>query len=50
VAHLRPRHTRTQYSLFQQALLDMTDSPDLIHKVIAFETIGSIGESLEGKT
>jgi hypothetical protein len=35
--------------LLIQALLGMTDAPDLTERAIAFETLGYIGESLEGK-
>ena len=49
VAHLRPRQVLVQYPAFIHALLDMVDSSDRTQAAIAFETIGYIGESLEGK-
>ena len=50
IAHLRPKQMIVQHTGFLDCLLEMTDSNDLVHKVVAFETIGYIGVSLEGKT
>lgn len=50
IAHLRPKQMIVQHPNFVESLFQMTDSSDLTHKAIAFETIGYIGVSLEGKS
>jgi 26S proteasome non-ATPase regulatory subunit 5 len=49
IAHLRPRQVLVQHPAFLRTLFDMADLPDRTQRAIAFETIGYIGESLEGK-
>jgi len=50
VAHLRPGQILSQYPAFVTALISMFQSKDDTIQSVAFETIGYIGVSLEGKT
>jgi len=50
LAHTRPRHTLVKYPALVTALASMTESNDFTAQSVAFETIGFIGVSLEGKT
>ena len=50
VAHLKPRDILTRYPSLVSALVNMVQSEDSSIKIVAFETIGYIGVSLEGKT
>eukprot|EP00092_Neocalanus_flemingeri_P003439 GFUD01003687.1.p1 GENE.GFUD01003687.1~~GFUD01003687.1.p1 ORF type:complete len:499 (-),score=180.28 GFUD01003687.1:555-2051(-) len=50
LAHTRPLHIMTKYPAFLSALVNMVQSDDFTAQSIAFETIGYIGVSLEGKT
>lgn len=50
VAHLKPRDILTRYPCLVSALVNMVQSEDSSVKIVAFETIGYIGVSLEGKT
>jgi len=49
VAHLKPRDILTRYPCLVSALVNMVQSEDSSIKIVAFETIGYIGVSLEGK-
>ena len=49
IAHLRPKQMIFQHPNFMDCLFTMTESADVTQKAIAFETIGYIGVSLEGK-
>jgi len=49
ISHLRPKQMLTQHPAFLDTLLSITDSKDMTLRTIAFETIGYIGASLEGK-
>ena len=49
IGHLRPKQVLSQYPAFMSTLLDITDVQDPTLRTIAFETIGYIGISLEGK-
>jgi len=50
LAHIRPLHIMTKYPALLSALVNMVQSEDFTFQSIAFETIGYIGVSLEGKT
>jgi len=50
LAHSRPLHIMTKYPVVLSALVNMVQSDDFTSQSIAFETIGYIGVSLEGKT
>ena len=50
VTHLKPRDILTRYPSLVSALVNMVQSEDSSHKIVAFETIGYIGVSLEGKS
>ena len=50
LAHTRPKYIMTKFPVFLSALVNMVQSDDLTAQSIAFETIGYIGVSLEGKT
>jgi len=50
IAHLRPKQMIITHPIFVDSLFIMTESTDLVQKVVAFETIGYIGISLEGKS
>ena len=49
MAHLKPRDILTRYPSLVSALVNMVQSEDSSIKIVAFETIGYIGVSLEGK-
>jgi len=49
IAHLRPRQVLMEYPTFVSTLFKMTESSDDSTKIVAFETIGYVGISLEGK-
>ena len=49
IAHLRPKLMIVQHPNFMDCLFSMAESSDLTQRAIAFETIGWIGVSLEGK-
>jgi len=49
LAHTRPKYIMTQYPVLLTALVNMVQSDDFTVQSIAFETIGYIGVSLEGK-
>ena len=49
LAHTRPKYIMTQYPGMPSALVNMVKSDDHLVQTIAFETIGYIGVSLEGK-
>lgn len=50
LAHTRPKYIMTNFPVFLTALVNMVQSDDFTAQSIAFETIGYIGVSLEGKT
>jgi len=49
IAHLRPKQVLMEYPAFVSALFNMAESSDDSQKAMAFETIGYVGISLEGK-
>merc|ERR1711874_487182 len=49
IAHLRPKQILMEYPTFVSTLFKMTESSDDATKIVAFETIGYVGISLEGK-
>jgi len=49
LAHSRPRHILVKFPSLVTSLTCMTDSDDTTAQSVAFETIGFIGVSLEGK-
>ena len=50
VAHRRPREVLLQYPAIVTSLVHMVQSEDVTAQTVAFETLGYIGVSLEGKT
>lgn len=50
LAHSRPRQIMMQFPTFVSSLVSMAESDDLVSQSVAFETVGYIGVSLEGKT
>jgi len=49
IAHIRPKQVLMEYPSFVTTLFTMTESKDDVQKTVAFETIGYVGISLEGK-
>jgi len=49
IAHLRPKQVLLEYPSFVSALFSMAESSDDSQKAMAFDTIGYVGISLEGK-
>ena len=50
IAHLRPKQMILQHPEFLNTLFEMAESADRCQQAVAFETLGYIGESLEGKS
>jgi len=50
LAHSRPKYILNKYPVLLTALVNMVQAEDYTAQCIAFETIGYIGVSLEGKT
>lgn len=49
VAHLHPKEALTRFDYFTNLLFSLLDSGDVTQQVLAVETLGFIGKTVEGK-